>query len=83
MLRDFLLDYSKKNANKKALYELIHLKGLVSKSELLKAFAVPKTTLTRMIHELEKNGWIQTGGIGPSNGGRPPVFTKSILNQVI
>ncbi|MCK0471804.1 ROK family transcriptional regulator [Alkalihalobacillus sp. APA_J-10(15)] len=77
MFREFLLDPSKKNANKKALYELIHRKRLVSKGDLLDAFAVPQTTLTRMIHDLERKGWIQSGGIGPSKGGRPPVLYKA------
>ncbi|MEM1503698.1 ROK family transcriptional regulator [Domibacillus sp. 8LH] len=74
MLRAFLEDTSKKNEIKKSLYKLVHKQGPISKKELLTKFQVPKTTITRMIYELEQLGLIQVSGYGEANGGRPPVL---------
>ncbi|WP_100406072.1 ROK family transcriptional regulator [Bacillus solitudinis] len=80
MLRDFLSNQTKRNQSKKSLYQLIHREGPISKVELLKLFTVPQTTLTRMITELEGNGWLCSGEIGQPNGGRPPILYKVEAN---
>lgn len=74
MLKQFLLDSSEKNNIKKQLYKFIHTHKRTSKIEMLQAFHLPQTTLTRMIYELENKGYILNVGKGEPSGGRPPTY---------
>ncbi|MFA9559984.1 ROK family protein [Evansella sp. AB-rgal1] len=74
MLKEFLLDDSKRNQWKKSLYEYIHKEGPISKADLLERFHVPPTTMTRFVDQLEVMNVIEVQGYGKSSGGRRPVL---------
>lgn len=80
MLKDFLLDSSEKNYIKKQIYKFIHLHRRVSKIELLQAFKLPQTTLTRIIYDLQGKGVIYNDGTGEPSGGRPPTYYAIVPN---
>lgn len=74
MLKEFLQNKSEKNNIKKQIYQYIHSHKRTSKIEMLQAFNLPQTTLTRMIYELQDKGFIYNDGKGEPTGGRPPVY---------
>ncbi len=74
MFKKFLEDDSRKNELVKQTYHLIHKRRTVTKADLIEHIQSKPTTMTRVIEELLQNGWIKEGGVGPSNGGRPPIL---------
>ncbi len=80
MLKEFLLDSSEKNNIKKQIYKYIHMRRRTSKIEMLQAFHLPQTTLTRIIYELQDKGYIYNDGKGVPSGGRPPTYYAIVPN---
>ncbi len=74
MLKHFLRADLKKDKELKALYQLIHKKGPITKVWLLEQTKMKQTTLTRMMDELLSKRLIRECGFGESSGGRPPVL---------
>jgi len=46
----------------------------MSKAELLSAFKLTNSTLTRLLDEMVQEGLLVTSGLGPSSGGRRPIL---------
>ncbi|OAB47926.1 ROK family transcriptional regulator [Paenibacillus antarcticus] len=59
---------------KKLLYDRIAEEGTVSKSELLTAFSLTKSTMTRLLDEMTHEGLLIESGFGQSSGGRRPIL---------
>lgn len=61
-------------SSKKQLYTRIAEQGVVSKAELLAAFSLTSSSLTRLLDELVSDSLLIMSGLGPSNGGRRPIL---------
>lgn len=61
-------------SNKKLIYSWIAEHGPISKAELLDAFSLTSSTLTRMLEEMTSEGLIQAASLGASSGGRRPIL---------
>lgn len=61
-------------SSKKQLYNRIAEHGIVSKAELLAAFSLTSSSLTRLLDEMVAEQLLIMSGLGPSNGGRRPIL---------
>ncbi|NIK75098.1 putative NBD/HSP70 family sugar kinase [Paenibacillus castaneae] len=61
-------------SSKKQLYNRIAEQGVVSKAELLAAFSLTSSSLTRLLDEMVAEKLLIMSGLGPSNGGRRPIL---------
>ncbi|MCM3782725.1 ROK family protein [Neobacillus mesonae] len=61
-------------SNKKMIYSWIAEQGPTSKAELLSAFQLTSSTLTRMLEEMTSERLIQAASLGASSGGRRPIL---------
>lgn len=77
MLKDFLQNKNPKNRMFKEIYFLIHHYGPISRSELLKITNMKKTTLARVIDELQFYEYISKRGFEKAAVGRPPVLYQA------
>ncbi|MFF2886349.1 ROK family protein [Paenibacillus sp. NPDC057967] len=71
------MEKQRKNAfvsPKSAIYNEIAEQGILSKAELLSAFKLTNSTLTRLLDEMVQEGLLVTSGLGPSSGGRRPIL---------
>lgn len=71
------MEKQRKNAfvsPKGAIYNQIAEQGILSKAELLSAFKLTNSTLTRLLDEMVQEGLLVTSGLGPSSGGRRPIL---------
>ncbi|GGD78629.1 ROK family protein [Paenibacillus nasutitermitis] len=59
---------------KKMIYDRIADQGTVSKAELLAAYPLTSSTLTRLLDESVAEGLLVVSGLGPSSGGRRPIL---------
>ncbi len=59
---------------KKLLYDHIAEQGTVSKLDLLKVFSLTKSTMTRLLEEMTREGLLIESGFGESSGGRRPIL---------
>lgn len=59
---------------KKLLYDRIAEQGTVSKLDLLEAFSLTKSTMTRLLEEMTEEGLLIESGFGQSSGGRRPIL---------
>jgi predicted NBD/HSP70 family sugar kinase len=61
-------------STKKLIYSWIAEKGPVSKTDLLSAFSITSSTLTRLLDDMVTDGLIQGARLGMSSGGRRPIL---------
>lgn len=61
---------------KKLIFDYIAARDTVSKAELLQAFAVTSSSLTRLLEEMIVEGIIEASGFGSSTGGRKPILYR-------
>lgn len=59
---------------KKLIYDRIAEQGTVSKLDLLKEFSLTKSTMTRLLEEMTREGLLIESGFGQSSGGRRPIL---------
>jgi predicted NBD/HSP70 family sugar kinase len=59
---------------KKIIYQYIAEYGTLSKAELLSAFTLTSSTLSRVLDEMVSDKLLLTSGLGPSSGGRRPIL---------
>ncbi|MFC5649958.1 ROK family protein [Paenibacillus solisilvae] len=59
---------------KQMIYDHIADRGTVSKAELLAAYSLTSSTLTRLLDESVAEGLLIVSGLGPSSGGRRPLL---------
>ncbi|MCQ6559175.1 ROK family protein [Paenibacillus mendelii] len=59
---------------KRLLYDRIAEQGIVSKAELLSAFSMTSSTLTRVLDEMLSEQLLLESGLGHSSGGRRPIL---------
>ncbi|WP_238996541.1 ROK family transcriptional regulator [Paenibacillus pinistramenti] len=69
---------------KRAVYDRIAVQKDISKAELLERFKLTGSSLTRLLEELIREGWIIEAGLGQSTGGRKPILYRiNPLRRVI
>ncbi|WP_123043879.1 ROK family protein [Cohnella candidum] len=61
---------------KKLVYNRIAEYGPLSKAELLSAFQITSSTLTRMLEDMVSEKLIQAASLGTSSGGRRPILYR-------
>ncbi|UVI31389.1 ROK family protein [Paenibacillus spongiae] len=59
---------------KRLIYDRIAEQGVVSKAELLSAFSMTSSTLTRVLEEMLAERLLLESGLGNSSGGRRPIL---------
>ncbi len=59
---------------KKAVYDRIAAQRDISKAEIMEQFQLTSSSLTRLLDELSREGWIMESGFGQSTGGRRPIL---------
>jgi predicted NBD/HSP70 family sugar kinase len=59
---------------KKLIYDRIAEQGTVSKLDLLNEFSLTKSTMTRLLEEMTREGLLVESGFGESSGGRRPIL---------
>ncbi|WP_458120862.1 ROK family protein [Paenibacillus sp. Z6-24] len=59
---------------KKAVYDLIASRRPISKAEIMEHFQLTSSSLTRLLDEMTREGWIMESGFGQSTGGRRPIL---------
>jgi predicted NBD/HSP70 family sugar kinase len=62
------------NVKAKQIYSLIRKYVTVSKHFLQEQSGMKGSTLTRLLEDMEQEGWIQETGFGESTGGRRPIL---------
>src|SRR5699024_1890833 len=77
MFKKFIQSNTSKNSSLKNVYYLIHQYGPISRATLLKITKMKKTTLARMIDELQKYNYIIESGLGETKIGRPPTLYQA------
>jgi glucokinase-like ROK family protein len=55
---------------------IVRKAGAISRSELARVTGLSRTAITARLDTLEKVGLIESGGPGPSTGGRPPAVVR-------
>jgi len=55
---------------------IVRKAGAISRSELTRLTGLSRTAITARLDALEKAGLIESGGPGPSTGGRPPAVVR-------
>ncbi|WP_411348365.1 ROK family protein [Paenibacillus sp. WLX2291] len=59
---------------KKAVYDRIAAQRNISKAEIMEQFQLTSSSLTRLLDEMTREGWIMESGFGQSTGGRRPIL---------
>jgi|LSQX01.1.fsa_nt_gb predicted NBD/HSP70 family sugar kinase/predicted transcriptional regulator len=60
--------------SKRQIMKLLHLKGPMSRTDIMKILSIPKPTVTRIIEELLSKGLVIETGYYDTTVGRKPVF---------
>ncbi|HEY8500824.1 MAG TPA: ROK family transcriptional regulator [Clostridia bacterium] len=60
--------------SKRQIMKLLHLKGPMSRTDIMKTLSIPKPTITRIIEELLAKGLVIETGYYDTTVGRKPVF---------
>ncbi|WEG10764.1 ROK family transcriptional regulator [Pullulanibacillus sp. KACC 23026] len=67
--------------NRSIVFDFIRKHGPISRIEIAKSNNLSPTTVTSAVNELIKNGFVEEGETGVSNGGRRPVLLKFSPNK--
>ncbi|WP_017814743.1 MULTISPECIES: ROK family protein [Paenibacillus] len=59
---------------KKAVYDLIASRRDIAKADIMEHFRLTSSSLTRLLDEMTREGWIMESGFGQSTGGRRPIL---------
>ncbi|WP_068786268.1 ROK family protein [Paenibacillus phocaensis] len=62
---------------KKQVFDRISRLGTVSKADLLSAFTLTSSSMTRLLEDMTSQGLIVVSGLGSSTGGRKPILFQT------